>query len=109
MAFERVTDSVEAIHLTDLRGLDPVTVYWQNISSGKGSVTILCYDMAWTAYFGAMSDRTIQQFFVDGDADYIVTKLVYAQFLKSTNAHKAYLGKIVRAIKEHLAGARNEH
>lgn len=93
---------VESIEIAETPGLDPITVHWRNWEPGRGSITILCYDMAWTAWFGAMSGNTIQQFVSRCDTDYLVTKLVYAQFLKSTPAHKKYLARIVEAIKSEL-------
>jgi len=84
-------------------GLDPITVFWQDFGVGQGSVTILCYDMAWTAWFGGMGGRSIEQFFTESDTDYTVTKLFYAQFLKNTAGHKKYLTRIVEAIKKEIA------
>ena len=55
--------TVDAVYLTDVPGLDPIHVFWQNVEPGKGYCTILCYGQAWTVYFGAMSGDTIQKFF----------------------------------------------
>ena len=84
------------------RTLDPIYVYWLNYELGKGHVTITCYGSAWTAYFNAMGQRTIQQFFKEVDVSYIVGRLMDAMYQKHTKAHEKYLERIVRAIKEHL-------
>lgn len=48
--------------LDNLYRLDPITVYVENIEPGKGSITIKCYGEAWTAYWGAMSGGSIEEF-----------------------------------------------
>jgi hypothetical protein len=80
-------------------GLDPIEVFWRNIDAGKGSVTITCYGCAWTAYFGATGERTIQEFFAAADTDYLVTKLGITPLLKGRKRDHVYLARIVEAIK----------
>lgn len=75
--------------------LDPITVYWHDYEPGKGMVTIVCYGQAWAAYFGAMSGRTIQQFFAGSGVDYLVNKLGTTR-----KVHDRYLTNIVKAIKQ---------
>ncbi|WP_210498867.1 hypothetical protein [Vibrio crassostreae] len=41
---------------------DPITLFVNDIDKGKGSVTIKCYDSAWTAYWGGMGDRTVLEY-----------------------------------------------
>jgi hypothetical protein len=83
-------------------GLDAITVFWHDIGSSEGSVTITCFGCAWTAYFRAMSGRTIQRFFKDCDVEYLVTKLGITPLLKQRKADHSYLAKIVGAIKSKL-------
>ena len=66
---------VEAIEISELKTLDPVSVYWEDFGPGQGRVTITCYGEAWTAYWPAMGDRTVAKFFSDCDDDYLVNRL----------------------------------
>jgi hypothetical protein len=93
---------VEAIQITGVHGLDTIHVYWQNVEHGKGYVTITCFGAAWTAYFGSMNGKTIQQFFADVGVEYLVGKMGITPQLKSTKRDDAYLGKIIAAVKAAL-------
>lgn len=82
--------------------LDPVDVYMQDFEKGKGQITITCYGSAWTIYFGAMGNKTIQEFFAEAGTDYLVNKLTDRSFQKCTKQHEKYLTRIVNAVKEAL-------
>jgi|SRR6185369_9715375 len=98
--------NTSTILITEVAGLDPIHAFWINLEPGQGYVTLICYGCAWTAYFGGMEGRTIEQFFSEADTDYLVTKLGITQFLKDTKQHRAYLGKIVNAVKAALDAGR---
>lgn len=66
----------ETYLLTDLKALDPVTVYVTNYEPGKGKVTIDCYGKSWTCYWGGMGETNLQEFFVGCDNSYILNKLL---------------------------------
>lgn len=100
--------AVEAVEIDPGPGLDRLHVFWHDAEPGKGSVTITCFGCAWTAYWGAMSNRSIRQFFQEADTGYLVTKLGITPLLKQRNADHAYLARIVDAIKAELAKARGE-
>lgn len=89
------------MEITDVPGLDTIHVFWQNVEPGKGYVTIICYGSAWTAYFGGMSGKTIQQFFASVDVSYLVNKMGITSTFKA--GRDAYLGKIIKAVQEALA------
>ena len=55
--------------------LDPITVFLEDHGQGRGEITIKCYGESWTAYWGAMGDNTIIEFFCDCDEHYIANKL----------------------------------
>lgn len=93
---------VDVLDIPMGNGLDPITVFWRNWEAGRGDVTITCYGMAWTAYFGGMSGDTIQQFFKRAGVDYLVTKLMDARHHKTARFHTSYLTNIVSAIKAML-------
>jgi acyl-coenzyme A synthetase/AMP-(fatty) acid ligase len=96
--------AVEGIKITGVSELDTIHVFWMDVSPGAGYATIICYGAAWTVYFGAMSGRTIRQFFADVETSYLVTKMD-SPHLKGRKKDKAYLAKIVEAVKESLREA----
>ena len=61
--------------LTNLDRLDPISVVTENMGEGRGKITIECYGEAWSSYWGAMGDRTIEQFFCSCDEHYIAKNL----------------------------------
>lgn len=92
---------IEKITVPAQPGLDPVFVYFEDMDNGQGRVVLICWDMAWTAYWGAMGDRTIKQFFTEAGVDYIVGNL-HGQFYKRGAVAQKYMEKIVRAVHSHL-------
>lgn len=97
--------AVECWNIDGAPGLDPIHIFWMNVDPGKGSVTIICYGCAWTAYFGAMgNDRTIQQFFADADTSYMHNEMgIRPMHLKHSKRNESYLRRIIDAVKESLA------
>lgn len=57
--------------LTELDRLDPVTIYLENFEPGRGRITITCFRKSWSA----MSGRTVEQFFVSCDDEYLAGNL----------------------------------
>jgi len=60
-------------------GLDTLHVYIEDYELGKGQITITCYGEAWSNYWGAMSDRTMSQFFSQASTEYLATKMTRVQ------------------------------
>ena len=94
--------TVKVMDIPEQNGLDRITVFWRNLSEGKGDVTICCYGCAWTSWFGAMGDRTIEQFFIDADTYYLTEKFGITRLLKQNKAHERYLAKIIDAVKAEI-------
>ncbi len=69
-------NQTETYVLTKLDRLDPVTVYVTNYEPGQGKIVIECFGSAWAYFWGGMGDKTLQQFFVTCDNDYILNKLL---------------------------------
>lgn len=66
---------VRQLKLTDVPSLDPIDVMLEDFEPGKGRITIRCYTESWTAYWGAMSGRTVSDFFCSCDNGYIASYL----------------------------------
>ncbi|GIU22107.1 hypothetical protein [Shewanella sp. MBTL60-007] len=67
--------SVTKLTLTEIEGLDPVTVILENYAPGKGKIIIECYGESWSSYWGAMSGDSIEQFFIRINHHYAATNL----------------------------------
>ncbi len=70
-----LTSKVTKLLLTELDRLDPVTVIAEDIGPSQGKITIDCYGQSWTAYWGGMGKRNIQEFFCSCDEHYIAKNL----------------------------------
>lgn len=66
---------VTKIIICNVSGLDPIAVYIENPEVGKGKITITCYGKAWTAYWPAMSQATLEDFFCDSHTEYLAENL----------------------------------
>ncbi len=62
--------------LTGIDKLDPVSVYVTNYEPGKGKVVIECYSQSWACYWGGMSGKSIEEFLVSSENDYLLDKLI---------------------------------
>lgn len=103
--------SVEVTRIPAANGLDPITVYVENLAPGRGRMVVQCYARAWTAFWGAMGDHTMQQFVLRQDPDYVVGNMLCAlesQLLKRhVEREQQYLASIVRAVQAAFAQAEN--
>lgn len=65
------SSKITKLKLTELKRLDPVSVFVEDIEPGKGKITIECYGKSWSAYWGGMSGGTISSFFLYADSEYL--------------------------------------
>lgn len=91
---------VTAHEITDTPGLDPVRVIIQDIGPGQGRVIIECFGRAWGCYWPAMGGKTVSEFIIMCDVDYLVNALSYS---RPTKSDYAYFSRIVKAVKESLS------
>lgn len=61
--------------LTELDRLDPVTIYLENFEPGRGRITITCFRKSWSASWPAMGGRSVEQFFISCDDEYLAGNL----------------------------------
>lgn len=96
---------INSIRIENVNHLDPVTVFFENFEPHSGRITVICYGQSWTAFFGSMSDRRIEDFVKDVPEDYLANKLLpYAGSLKVKQEKEMYkyLMRIVNAIQSVL-------
>lgn len=71
LSIERST--VTKLVITGAQGLDPITVFLEDLAPRKGKITVSCWDKSWHAYWGGMWDgHTLAQFFCRLDEHYII-------------------------------------
>lgn len=76
---------VTKVVISDVPGLDPITVIAEDIQSHfqpsndgrsivmrSGKVTISHFDKSWTAYWGNMADSTVHRFFCSACPEYLI-------------------------------------
>jgi hypothetical protein len=81
---------------------DAVQVHLIDHGQGRGGMTVACYDMAWTCYFGAMGERGIREFVISASAGYLANKM-RGQFSVRTKTHEKYREQVIETIKAALA------
>ena len=45
---------VTKLLISEVQGLDPITVFLEDYEPGKGKITVSCWGKSWTAYWGGM-------------------------------------------------------
>jgi len=88
---------VTRYRIEDAPGLDPVTVYVENYTPGKGRMVVTCYASAWTAFWGAMGDdTTLEQFVAGCSPEYVADNMVWGADTKKST--KGYADKVAAAV-----------
>lgn len=95
--------TVTQLTISEVPRLDPIRVTLTNYELGKGRITIECYSKAWSAYWGAMSDRTVEQFFMDCTNDYLIGNLSVGLF-STRNSGEALERDAKRVIRHRRKG-----
>lgn len=105
VAPKTIVRSVPGLIITNVSGLDPVTVFFQDVEPGKGKVFIECCGRAWSAYWGSIGNFSADQFFALSENDILISSFIaplkYDDFeIKESDV--SYLAKIINAIKDAL-------
>jgi hypothetical protein len=70
------TSMVKKIRITEVLGLDPISVIAENFGKGSGKITIECFGESWSHFWSHMGDQyTLETFFCKASDDYIAGKL----------------------------------
>jgi len=65
---------VRKIVISDIKFLDPISLYLEDYGAGRGKITITCFNDSWSNYWGAMGEYTISQFVTKCDNHYLFQK-----------------------------------
>lgn len=91
--------TVTKLLITDVESLDPVTVYIENFELGRGKLTIEVFGDSWSAGWGAMGDRTLEQFVLSADNHYLSKNLSSLSAL-SVDDYQGFVQKCYEDIIE---------
>jgi hypothetical protein len=68
--------TVKKLTVTDIKGLDPISIFLEDIQPGCGKIVIECFGKSWTSRWPAMGkDCDITHFFYDCDRHYLAKNL----------------------------------
>lgn len=91
------TQTVTKLVISDMPNLDPITVFLEDLEPRKGKATITCYNESWTAYWGGMGDKTIAEFILSCNEDYLV-----GNFSEQIEFNRIDLEAMVDHAKKHI-------
>ena len=94
---------VEKITVPAIQGLDPVYAYFDDIAAGEGRVILICWDMAYTAYWGAIGNCTVKEFFSGCGADYIAGRMSGRHY-KNGKIDQKNIEKVIQSVLDFLKG-----
>lgn len=95
--------------ISDAPAFDPITVYLEDHEPGRGTLTLRCFDRAWTCYWGSMGGgATLGEFMSRVDAGYIANCLMRGNRgvitkRQAEDRDMAYLTRICETVKAALA------
>lgn len=69
------TSQITKVALTEVEGLDTITVILENFEPGKGKIIIECWGKSWSSYWGGMSGDPVEDFFCRCDQHYLAGNL----------------------------------
>jgi hypothetical protein len=61
--------------ISEVERLDTITVMITQMNESAGKIIIECYGKSWSAFWGAMGNRSIEEFFVSCDNPYLIKNL----------------------------------
>lgn len=89
----------EVIRIPAANGLDPITVYADDLGEGHGRLTVCCYSDSWsyTAGWGAMGG-SLHSFIADLDPHYLADNLLWPNAAKTRKHQRQYVERIAAAV-----------
>ena len=67
--------TIRSLKITGLERLDPVSVYIEGHVQGKGKLTVECFGKSWSAFWGAIGNKTVEEFILSSDICYLANSL----------------------------------
>ncbi|BCE02954.1 hypothetical protein [Marinicellulosiphila megalodicopiae] len=70
-----VDTAIRSLKITGVERLDPVSVYIEGYVQGKGKLTVECFGKSWSAFWGAIGKKTVEEFILSSDICYLANSL----------------------------------
>ncbi|WP_296247586.1 hypothetical protein [uncultured Stenotrophomonas sp.] len=89
----------EVIRIPAADGLDPITVYADDLGEGRGRLTVCCYSDSWsyTAAWGAMGG-SLHRFIAALNPHYLADNLLWPNAAKARKDQRRYVERIAAAV-----------
>lgn len=66
---------ISKLFISEADGLDPISVYLEDLGPSQGKITINCWGKSWTSFWRGMGSRTISEFFCSCNEGYLIGNL----------------------------------
>lgn len=103
---ETTVRQIKVAGIMESHRLDPIDITLENFEPGKGRITIRCWSRAFSAYWGGMSGKSVEDFFCSCDEGYLSSNLAGGISPRIYDAEgmatKAKLQIIKRRRKKHF-------
>ena len=66
--------NVVKLLITEIKSLDPVSVFIEEHPPSGGKITFECYGESWTYFWGSIGEKTFEEFFCGCDNSYLSGK-----------------------------------
>jgi len=101
---------IKMLFITEVKGLDPITVIIEDYKLGAGKIIIECYCETWANYWGSMGNKSVGEFFCGCDNSYLFGKMggellapIYDEDQQDfRDGQVAHLKRIFDAVREAL-------
>ena len=104
MKIEAITVT-EALRISGLPDLDPITVILQDTDNEQGQIWVECYGNAWASWWGAMGNRTVREFVASSDPGYLASSLMQGRMTRTSETESFYVTRIATAVINALKAA----
>lgn len=94
--------SGKILRIEEAEGLDPIHVFIQDVAPGKGRIILECYGQAWSAFWPAMGNWGVAEFFENAGSEYLLGCLLPPLRPRAEKRYESYLLKIIEAVQKAL-------
>ena len=96
---EAMRAAPEVIRIPATDGLDPITVYADDLGEGRGRLTVCCYSDSWsyTAAWGAMGG-SLRSFIAGLNPHYLADNLLWPNAAKPRKHQRQYVERIAAVV-----------
>lgn len=108
---ETTVRQIKVAGIMESHRLDPIDITLENFEPGKGRITIRCWDRVFSAYWGSMGGKSIEDFFCSCDEGYLASSLAggisHDRYSESVTAKEAKK-EVLRRRRDFGGGFRSD-